>query len=121
MFTIGIDIVEIARIEEAVTHWSGRFLQRVYTEKELNICHSWIPSLAALFSGKEAVMKALGTGTVGISWHEIEILPDERGKPLVYLHGKAQLRAQELNISQLAISLSHSKEYATAAVVGGTR
>ncbi len=121
MFTTGIDIVEIDRIEEAVTRWSGRFLQRVYTQKELDIYRGWIPSLAVLFAGKEAVMKALGTGAKGISWREIEILPDDRGKPLVYLHDKARKRAQELNLGELAISLSHSKKYAVASVMGGTQ
>jgi len=125
MFTTGIDIIEIDRIEDAVIRWGRRFLQRIYTQKELDYCHGRIPSLAALFSGKEAVIKALGIGAtgigwIGISWHEIEILPDNLGKPLVHLHDNALKRAQELNLGELAISLSHSKEYAVASVMGGT-
>ena len=66
-------------------------------------------------------MKALGTGTKGISWREIEILAEPSGKPLVRLYGKAQDKADGLGLDNLAISLSHSKEYATAFVVGETR
>ena len=120
-YTTGVDIVEIDRIESAITKWSGRFLRRVYTEQEIEVCRGWIPALAVRFAGKEAVMKALGTGAKGVSWREIEILPDSRGKPLVYLHDRAQARARELNLGELAISLSHSKEYAIASVVGGTQ
>ncbi len=120
MFTTGIDIIEIDRIEDAVTHWGEHFLQRIYTQKELGYCCGWAPSLAAIFSGKEAVMKALGSGVRGISWREIEILPDNLGKPLVHLHGNALKRAQTLNLGELAISLSHSKEFAVASVIGGT-
>lgn len=126
-YTTGVDIVEISRIESAISRWSGRFLQRVYTEEELKVSHGWAPALAARFAGKEAVMKALGTGAnkigwgEGVGWREVEILPDPKGKPLVYLHGRAQARAQELNLGEIAISLSHSREYAIASVVGGTQ
>ena len=118
MHYVGIDIVEIARIGQAVEQWQGRFLKRIYTEKELEICRNDIPSLAAHFAAKEAVMKALGTGIRGVGWKEIEVLSNPSGKPIVYLHGKAQSKAQELGINGLDISLSHSKEYAIAAVIG---
>lgn len=62
-------------------------------------------------------MKALGTGVRGTGWREIEILPDRRGKPLVYLHGRAQERADYLNLREFAISLSHSDLHAIAFVV----
>ncbi|MCH8194845.1 MAG: 4'-phosphopantetheinyl transferase superfamily protein, partial [Chloroflexi bacterium] len=67
----------------------------------------------------EATMKALGTGVRGIGWREIEILPNRRGKPVLILHGRAKERARLLGIGELAISLSHTKEYAVASVVGG--
>ena len=66
---------------------------------------------------KHAVSKALGTGLRGIAWQEMEILGDERGKPLVRLHGRAKARAEELGLSEFAVSLSHSREYAVAFVV----
>ena len=113
--SIGIDIIEIARIQEAVNRWGERFLRRIYTKRELELCQRHVDSLAVNFAGKEAVMKALGTG---ISWREIEILSDAKGKPIVYLHNRAQSRAEELGLNGLAISLSHSREYAIALAVG---
>ena len=126
-YTTGVDMVEIYRIEDAVRKWNNRFLRRIYTARELIVCRNWAPALAVRFAGKEAVMKALGVGANGIGWGgglnwlDIEILPDPKGKPLVYLHNKAQARAQELNLGELAISLTHSKEYAIASVVGGVQ
>lgn len=117
----GIDIIEIARIQEAMDRWGERFLQRIYTEPELRQCRQKPPRLAIRFSGKEAVMKALGTGVKGIGWREIEILTEPSGQPLVHLHGKARKKAEELGLEPLAISLSHSREYAIACVVGETR
>lgn len=121
MHYIGIDIIEIARIQRAIDHWGERFLRRVYTEPELRLYHKSPSSLAARFAGKEAVIKALDTQTKGISWQEIEILTEPSGKPLVHLYGKTQDQADGLGLAKLAISLSHSKEYAIAFVVGETR
>ncbi len=121
MHCIGIDIIEITRIERAMSRWGERFLHRIYTEPELRLCRQKPPSLAIRFAGKEAVMKALGTGIKGISWREIEILAEPSGKPLVHLSGKAQDKADDLGLDTLDISLSHSKEYAVAFVVGETR
>ena len=118
---VGVDIIEIARIEKAINRWEKAFFDRVYTELELRLCRKRPSSLAARFAGKEAVMKALGTGARGISWREIEILAEPSGKPIVRLHGKAQNRANNLGMDKLAISLSDSKEYAVAFVVGETK
>ena len=118
MHCIGIDIIEIARIQRAIERWGEKFLKRVYTEPELRLCRKKPSRLAARFAGKEAVMKALGTGIKGISWREIEILAESGGKPLVRLSGKAQEKANGLGLDKLAISLSDSKEYAVAFVVG---
>ncbi len=120
MHCIGIDIIEIPRIRRAIDRWGERFLHRVYTEPELRLCREKPSSLAARFAGKEAVMKALGTGAKGISWREIEILANPCGQPLVHLYGKAQNKAQSLGLDRLAISLSDSREYAIAFVVGET-
>ena len=118
MHYVGVDIIEIARVERAIDQWGGRFLHRVYTEAEIKLCRRKPSRLAARFAGKEAVMKALGTGTRGISWREIEILSEPSGQPVVQLYGKAQNKADSLGIGRLAISLSDSKEYAIAFVVG---
>ena len=119
MHSVGVDIIEIGRIERVATRWGERFLKRVYTEAELRICRDRAPALAVRFAAKEAVMKALGTGTKGIGWREVEVLSNSDGKPLVYLYGKAQKKAEELGLGELAISLSHSRDYAIATVVGG--
>ena len=118
MHYIGIDIIEIARIKKAIARWGESFLHRVYTEPELELYHKKPSSLAARFAGKEAVVKALGTQAKGISWKEIEILSDSSGRPLVHLYGKARDQAGSLGLDNLAISLSHSREYAIAYVAG---
>ena len=117
MHYIGIDIIEIARIKKAIARWGESFLHRVYTEPELKLYHKKPSSLAARFAGKEAVIKALGTQSKSVSWKEIEILSDPSGKPFVHLYGKAQNQADSLGLDNLAISLSHSREYAIACVV----
>ena len=121
MHHVGIDIIEIARIRGVAERWGERFLHRVYTEAELRLCCLKPSALAVRFAGKEAVMKALGTGVKGIGWKEIEILAEPGGRPLVNLYGKAQAKADSLGLGRLAISLSHSRDYATAFVVGGVK
>ena len=118
---VGVDIIEIERIEKAINRWGDRFFRRIYTDLELKLCGKKPGRLAARFAGKEAVMKALGTGIRGISWREIEILSEPSGKPQIRLYGKAQKKANDLGLERLAISLSDSKEYAVAFVVGETK
>ncbi|MDO8717065.1 MAG: holo-ACP synthase [Dehalococcoidales bacterium] len=118
MHSLGVDIIEISRIEKTLERWGQRFMERIFTEAEINLTRSKPSSLASRFAAKEAVMKTLGTGVNGVSWREIEILSDDRGKPLVCLYGKARSRAGELGLSGLAVSLSDSREYAVAFVIG---
>ena len=120
MYHLGVDIIEIERVQRAVNRYGERFLNRVYTEAELELCRERMPELAVRFAAKEAVMKALGTGRRGVSWRDIEILRNKRNAPLVYLHGRARRKAKKLGITELAVSLSHSREYAIASVIGGT-
>ena len=112
---IGTDIIEIDRIKKTIDRFGERFLRRVYTERELGIYHNRPNSLAARFAAKEATIKTLGTRK--INWTEIEILPDARGKPHVHLYGKARETARALGLGEIAISLAHSREYATACAV----
>jgi len=118
MHCIGVDIIEIARIEKAVTRWGERFLKRVYTDREAELCQNRVASLAARFAAKEAATKALGISMRGMSWQEVETLANSDGQPMLYLHGKVQSRAKEIGIKELAISLSHSREHAIAMVIG---
>jgi holo-[acyl-carrier protein] synthase len=117
-YAVGIDVIEIARVARVLAHHGDRFLARVYTPEEVAFCRGRVAEIAARFAAKEAVMKALGTGARGLAWREIEILPNQRGKPLVYLHGQARRRADAIGMRGLDISLTHSHELAIAAVVG---
>ena len=120
MTSIGIDIVEIERVESAIEQWGKRFLNRVYTEAELKICQGRVSSLAGRFAAKEAVMNVLGTGAKGVGWREIEILADDAGKPLVNLYGRARNKAVELNLEEFSVSLSDAKQLAIAAAIGSS-
>ncbi len=122
MLRCGVDIIEIERIRKAVlSEYGKKFLKRVYTKKELEFCENNIPELAARWAGKEAVAKALGTGLWRkkdlIDWKEIEILPDECGKPIVYLCGAASKKAKALNMGAIDISFSHTRDLAIAFAV----
>ena len=119
MHTVGVDIVEIERVQAAVQRHGERFLRRVYTDREIAFCRGRVPELAVRFAAKEAVMKALGTGVRGVGWRDIEVLPQRGGKPLVFLHDRAQARAEFLGLQDFAISLTHSRDFAIASVVGG--
>ena len=121
MHRIGVDIVEIPRMEKAIARWGEKFLRRVYTRSELKLYRKKLSSLAARFAAKEAIIKALGKPARGICLREIEILSDPSGKPLVNLYGKAQKQAQSLGLGGLAITLSHSREYAVAFASADTR
>jgi holo-[acyl-carrier protein] synthase len=121
MSAVGVDIIEIERIERALGKFGKRFLGRVYTPLEAAFCRGRVSELAARFAAKEAVMKALGTGARGVAWREIEVLPNHRGKPLVYLHGRAHERAERIGLDEIDISMSHSREFAVAFVVGRSR
>ena len=117
MQTVGVDIVEIGRITHAVERWGQRFLQRIYTGGELQYCRGRSPQLAARFAAKEAVMKALGTGRRGVDWRDIEVVRRRGDAPTIQLQGRALKVAQRLSVNQIAVSLSHSREYAIASVV----
>jgi holo-[acyl-carrier protein] synthase len=117
---IGTDIIEIERIREVIGRWGERFLDRVYTEEERGIYGHRIHSLAASFAAKEAVMKVLGTGNLGVAWREIEVLYHDGGKPYIRLNGRAEKEARKLGIKEIDVSLSHCKEYATAVAIGSS-
>ena len=118
MLRTGIDIIEIDRIGAAVNRWGDRFFRRIYTEGELQYAKGRLPQLAGRFAAKEAVMKALGTGTRGVGWKDIEISRLRGQAPSIVLHGRAKTRADAIGLTGLALALSHSKEYAVATVIG---
>lgn len=114
---VGVDIIEIARIERVLAIYGERFLKRVYTEGERERYRNRVSELAARFAAKEATSKALGTGIIGIHWRDMEVLPNRRGKPVLILHGKAAERAKQLGLTDFSVSLTHSRGDAMAFVV----
>ena len=117
---VGVDIIEIARIEAAAQEWGDRFLRRVYTDTELERYGGRASSLAVRFAAQEAVVKVLGSRERGISWHDIEVLAEPGGRPQVTLHHRAKEQADDLGLRDVSVSLSHSREYAVAFAVGET-
>lgn len=118
IFGIGIDLIEVFRIRQAIERFGTRFTTRVFTPAEIAFCESLkdkYPSYAGRFAAKEAFSKALGTGLRGtISWLEIEIRDNERSRPTILLLGKAKER---LGNRTVHLSLTHLKDYAAAVVV----
>lgn len=115
---IGVDIVEIKRIERACKR--TRFLERFFTERELlNIRQKKnpYPHIAGKYAAKEAIAKSLGTGFRNFRWHHIEILNDPLGKPKAILSGKALDIFRAKGLDKLQITISHSREYAVAFAV----
>jgi len=129
MLYTGVDLVELARIEQAVGRWGERFLRRVYTANELNDCQGRVSSLAARWAAKEAAAKALGVGVQGfgaadvvgagiaLRWTDLEVRRAEHGRPQLVLHGGAVQRAVTLHWHSVSLSLAHGRDYAVAFVV----
>jgi holo-[acyl-carrier protein] synthase len=113
----GIDLIEIARIEEVVARHGRHYLERIYTPAELEQCGKRSESLAGRFAAKEAVAKALGCGIGDVAWTDIEILGDEQNAPKLTLHGEAQKRAGELGLTTWSVSISHSQSHSVALAV----
>lgn len=113
---VGCDIIRVDRVARAAER--EHFLTRVYTPAErayaMQRGAGGTASLAARFAGKEAVLKAFGTGLRGGTLHDVEILPDALGAPEVHLHGFFAARAAEMGVVRVWITLSHEKEYAMA-------
>lgn len=114
---VGVDMIEVARIERAAARHGERFYTRFFTPAERAYCGGQFRRLAARFAAKEAVGKALGTGIGDVRWVEIEILNDERGRPSLHLHGAAAQLAAEMGLTQWDVSLTHTDDLAVAFVV----
>jgi holo-[acyl-carrier protein] synthase len=115
----GVDLVEIKRLEDAISRHGERFLKRIFTARELEEVGQNTASLAARFAAKEAVSKALGTGIGPVNWREIEILRGPARQPVLTLHGAAKRLADELHLTSWSLSLSHTATHAIAMVVAG--
>ncbi len=114
----GIDIVEIGRIKHSIIKYSDRFKNKVFTQKEIDYCHSQADPakhFAARFSVKEAVLKCFGTGmTGGILWKDVEVDNKKSGQPMLNLYGKGKDLFNQLKIKHIHISITHDKSYAVA-------
>lgn len=117
--TCGIDMIEVKRIQESMERLGDKFATKVFTAKEILYCDSKknmkYQHFAARFAAKEAIFKAMSDlleDKYEISWTDVEILDDERGKPRVYF-----LTGKEYPIEQIDVSLSHLKEFAVASCV----
>lgn len=113
---VGVDTIEIHRVLKACQR--QHFVQKIFSHREREQFDSKMRRAASDFAGKEAVVKVLGTGFDGIEANEIEILRNESGAPYVNLCGRAEEKARELQISDFMISITNTKELATAFVVG---
>jgi holo-[acyl-carrier protein] synthase len=118
---VGIDLVEVAAVEESLQAHAERYLTRIYTEREVSDCGGAAAiradSLAARFAAKEATLKVLGPAQEGVGWRSIEVVREPAGSPSLELSGRAAELAQEAGISGLAVSLSHEGGFAAAVVV----
>ncbi len=117
MIRTGIDLMEIYRMESVIERHGDRFLERIFTAKELELFRHRIQSLAARFAAKEAVAKALCTGIGEVEWVHIEVLSGPNQEPVLILHEKAKEVADEIGLHTWSISLSHTHEHALAIVV----
>ena len=119
----GVDLVEVERIKRSLDEHGERFVMRCFTNAEADYCRSARPPrdierFAARFAAKEAALKALGTGWAdGIAWTDAEVVLAPSGAPSVRLVGKAEKLAQELGITEMLISLSHTSTNAMASVI----
>ncbi|MEE8316801.1 MAG: holo-ACP synthase [Syntrophobacteria bacterium] len=118
---IGVDIVKVDRIEQAVERWGYRFLKRIFTAAEIERCQQRArpaQCLALRFAAKEAFAKALGLGMrKGLRWRDIEVVHDHLGKPDLLLHNQAQRLLEAMEASRTWLSLSDERESALAVVV----
>ncbi len=121
IYGIGIDLIQVKRIDQAWKRWGDRFLKRVFTEEEIAYClrkRDPSPSLAARFAAKEACSKALGTGIRrGVHWKEIAVQRGPLGRPGLKLSGLALEICRRESIEGLFLSLTHDQEYGSAVVV----
>lgn len=113
---IGTDIVEVSRIKQNIEKHKDHFLDKIYTEKEIEYCESKniqkYQSYAVRFSAKEAIYKAIGSYiNTEYSWKDFEIINDNMGRPTVKIHLEIK------DLEDIDISLSHCKEYAVAYVM----
>jgi holo-[acyl-carrier protein] synthase len=116
MVSVGVDIVEVRRVEEAIRRWGDRFLTRIFTSGEITYCRGVArqgESFAVRFAAKEAFAKALKIGKISV-WREVEVVRGEGPRPSVLLHGLAR---ELVGGRRVDLSLSHATSHAVAVVL----
>jgi holo-[acyl-carrier protein] synthase len=118
---LGIDVVEVHRVETAIKRHGSAFLNRVFTPAEIAYCErhrNRFERYAARFAAKEAAMKALGTGWAhGVRWRDIEVTHSPGGRPVLVLYGASLEHAERLGIRHSSLSISHIEGSALAQVI----
>lgn len=118
----GIDLVECDRVAKVLGNHRDRFLDRVLTPSERRLAEKHrnpIPFISGRWAAKEAILKMIGTGWSGkITWHDMEILPNALGQPIVTLAGEAKRIADEQGIVRVMLSITHTEHYAAASAIG---
>jgi holo-[acyl-carrier protein] synthase len=121
IYGIGVDLVDVERMDRVLKRWGERFILRVFTSGEQRTCSSRsfpASAFAMRFAAKEAFSKALGLGmTKGVRWRDIEVFHFPGGKPGLRLHGKSQEICRRERIAGLHVSLADEGGYAAAMVV----
>lgn len=117
----GIDICEVPRIRASIERFGDRFVQRIFTPREIAYVSkkaNKYERYAARFAAKEAGMKAIGTGARhGVRWQDFEVINEPSGRPTLLFHGKAKEFADKLGVTNIALSLTHTAEQAMASLV----
>jgi len=121
IYGTGIDIVEVQRMAQIIARWGDHFLNRVFSPGEIEYCQTGaLPAMhyAARFAAKESFLKSLGIGLgMGLALSDIEVAKDQHGKPTVSLRGRANNILNNLGVSVSHLSMSHTRQIATAMVV----
>ena len=118
---VGIDIIEVARVQSVATRFGDRFLNRILRPGEIAYCHAFArpgPHVAARFAAKEAISKAFGTGIgAALGWQDMEVARRDSGQPYLVLHGDGARLLAERGGGRIHLSLSHTENYASAVAV----
>ncbi len=123
IYGIGVDLVKVDRLARVIGRYGERFLERVFTGREIAYCRTrakqGLYQFAQRFAAKEAFSKALGVGLRqgGIRWRDVEVLPNPRGKPEIQVTGRAAELCRELGIAAMHLSLTDEDNFAVAMVV----
>jgi holo-[acyl-carrier protein] synthase len=117
----GVDLCEVARIREAIARYGRRFVDRIYTDREIAYSESkanLYERYAARFAAKEAGMKAIGTGWHGgVRWRDFEVINLPSGRPTLQFHGKAAEYLERLGVQNISLSMTHTSVQAMAIVL----